>query len=813
MTEQISTTGTGGTSRELADLLIGLNVTRDFLTLVELLDALPDMQKTPYNVTRSLYQAVSAGRDIQTLGTRLEGFFGPAKKPAGKPMPVTLRFNATLKILNGIREEQALYLRKAGRGYYYGALWPWHKKPGNITVHLGYCPNKMSGRDVENFQRLIKTRILNNQIFDELCERSGGKVQGISLPFFLHMAQFERLTCALEISATGAVGHLHLCDGVLVAAESGSLKNKAAAYEIISWDTSEIFLRDAAGRSRNEINQPLMEVLAEALRLRNDKKGKNEVAPAAAASVLDMASTDRYKPLREAQRAPQLRSLKLMAGVLAALLVIGAIGTYGTRYLKARQLSREYRAILEKVDAGTDPDAKKVLLQYFIDSHADSIYHDAARQKIRDLKQAAEREKYEFITAEVKKLPIDGNYEAAAAALYTPYLEQYPESPRAAEIQQQLAGIPTLIDDIDYARLEDVARLDSKRRIEAYLGYLVKHPGGRHRAQVEALVSDMSEEYYGHLMKSMPLCDQRGNWDDCILLCESFLDNFKKNYRTTEIENLKLVMEDKRDVAELMGTVQRLGNKFESARNVLRDYLEQNPGSSQAARIRDDIARLDRNLRESREWQAAAGYSQNSQHSLPDRISYIGQYIRLNPSGRFEPSARLLLSQLQNENRILYQERIDEQRKRQQLDLARERQRLETEKTRIATQIRQAGRRFVVSGADTFTDTRTGLTWSLLDSAAELGDCQDFDDARKYVGQLAAGGYRDWRLPYGSELAELYKTPPYFPGQGAPWYWTAEVFAKGYKKEALIVTSIRENGFTRLHHDLNACGAVRAVRP
>ncbi|MFZ0133037.1 MAG: DUF1566 domain-containing protein [Desulfobacterales bacterium] len=813
MTEQISSTGTGGTSRELTGLLISLNVTRDFLTLVELLDALPEMQKTPYNVTRSLYQAVSEGRDIVTLGLQLEGFFGPAKKPAGKPMPVKLRFNATLKYLNGIREEQALYLRKAGRGFYYGALWPWHKKPGNITVHLGYCPNKMSGRDVENFQRLVKTRILNNQVFDDLSQRDGGMVQGISLPSFLHMAQFEKLTCTLEVSTAGAVGCLHLFDGELVAAESGSLKNKAAAYEILSWDTSEIALRDAAGRNKNEINQPLMEVLAEALRLRNDKKGKNEVAPAAAASVLNIPATDRYKPLREAQRAPSIRSFKIVAGALAALLVIGAFGIYGSRYLKARQLSREYRAILERVDAIEDSGEKKVLLQYFIDSHADTPYHDAARQKIRDLKQAADRESYEFVTAEVKKLPIDGNYEAAAAALYNRYLEQYPESPRAAEIQLQLAGIPALIDDIDYARLEDVAPLDSKKRIEAYLGYLLKHPGGRHRTQVEALVADMSEEYYGHLMKSMPQCDQAGDWDDCIVLCESFLDNFKKNYRTAEIENLKLVMQDKRDVAELMETVQRLGNKFESARNVLKAYLETNPGSTQAARIKDDIGRLDRNLRESREWQAAVGYSQNSQHSLSDRINYIGQYIRLNPSGRFEPSARLLLGQLQNENRTLYQERIAEQRKRQQLDLARERQRLETEKNKIAAQIRQAGRRFVLSGPDTFTDTNTGLTWSLLDSAAELGECQDFETARSYIGALAAGGYRDWRLPYGSELAELYKTPPYFPGQGAPWYWTAEVFAKGYKKEALIVTSIRENGFKRLHHDLNACGAVRAVRP
>jgi hypothetical protein len=154
-------------------------------------------------------------------------------------------------------------------------------------------------------------------------------------------------------------------------------------------------------------------------------------------------------------------------------------------------------------------------------------------------------------------------------------------------------------------------------------------------------------------MKTMPQCDQAGNWDKCILLCDNFLNYFPKNYRTTEIDNLKAVMEDKRDVAELMETVKRLGNKFESAKTVLAAYLDGNPDSTQAARIRDNIARLDRNLRESREWQTAAAYSQNSQYSLPDRINYIGQYIRLNPSGRFDKSARLLLSQLLKTERFI----------------------------------------------------------------------------------------------------------------------------------------------------------------
>jgi hypothetical protein len=74
-------------SKEIIDLKISLNITRDFLCLVQLLDTLPNTKRVPYDVTRSLYQAVSKGRDMHTLGKELEGFFGPPIKPAGQLPP------------------------------------------------------------------------------------------------------------------------------------------------------------------------------------------------------------------------------------------------------------------------------------------------------------------------------------------------------------------------------------------------------------------------------------------------------------------------------------------------------------------------------------------------------------------------------------------------------------------------------------------------------------------------------------------------------------------------------------------------------
>ena len=209
-------------SKDLSDLRITINIIRDFLTLVELLDTLPNMSKVPYDVTRSLYQTVSNGRDILTLGRELEGFFGPPKKEPGKPLPKMLRFHPTIKYLDGIRDEQALYIKKTKNGFFYGALWPWFKAPENITVHLGYIGNKMSGKDFDKLNKTVKTRLLNEKIFDELSAGEGGRIHGISLASFRQMGQLEKVSFSLEVRTAGAGGYLHLYNGELCEAKTGN---------------------------------------------------------------------------------------------------------------------------------------------------------------------------------------------------------------------------------------------------------------------------------------------------------------------------------------------------------------------------------------------------------------------------------------------------------------------------------------------------------------------------------------------------------------------------------------------------------------
>jgi hypothetical protein len=272
-------------------------------------------------------------------------------------------------------------------------------------------------------------------------------------------------------------------------------------------------------------------------------------------------------------------------------------------------------------------------------------------------------------------------------------------------------------------------------------------------------------------------------------------------------------MEDKKSMAQLMERVKRLGTRYEAAKQILTEYLTENPDTSQANKIKAKIVSIEKKLRVIREWEALVAYTNNPQNSLNARMNEIQRYLLQNSSGPYTQKAKYLLAQVKKEGNAVRQQQIAAAQSRKLAAIQAEKRRLASERKKVVAQINRAGNRYVANGDGTFTDTKTGLMWSLLDSYAELGRCQNYESAVKYVKSLKTGGHLDWRIPLGSELAGIYKDAPFFPGTGARWYWTAETFVKGYHKKALIVTSKKERVFKRVQMDLNKCGAIRAVRP
>ena len=78
---------------------------------------------------------------------------------------------------------------------------------------------------------------------------------------------------------------------------------------------------------------------------------------------------------------------------------------------------------------------------------------------------------------------------------------------------------------------------------------------------------------------------------------------------------------------------------------------------------------------------------------------------------------------------------------------------------------------------------------------------------------MSDGSRSDWRLPTSAELAGIYQNSPYFPTSGSEWYWSSEVYEKGYQTIANIVHAEPEAVYKKRTAGVRKCGSVRAVRP
>ena len=257
-----------GDSDEIRDIAKNEAVLVGFLTLAKTVDDLPDMSTRFYEESRSLYQVTSIGRPIDELLEVLSPFFGKPAKVPGKGLPVSLRFDPTVKYLGGIRKDQALFLKKLKTGAFYGALWPWQQDAAKIEVLLGFCSPSMSDQDYNQLGTLVQKFLSKKKI--ETITDVGGQIHGISLPSFLQMSEMEGATYSLKVTSGNRTGHLYIDGGSLIAAQIGELVGNEAAYRIISWDNAAIQIEAADPGRVREIHDPLMSVMMESLKIKDE---------------------------------------------------------------------------------------------------------------------------------------------------------------------------------------------------------------------------------------------------------------------------------------------------------------------------------------------------------------------------------------------------------------------------------------------------------------------------------------------------------------------------------------------------------------
>jgi CheY-like chemotaxis protein len=121
------------------------------------------------------------------------------------------------------------------------------------------------------FSKPLSPKNLAENVFEELVKNAGGEMHGVSIPSFLQLMEMEKRSCTLIIREGGESGQLFLRKGVPVDAQTGDLSGEPAACEIISWGKATVQVRGENEDVQNVIETPLMALIIEATRLRDER--------------------------------------------------------------------------------------------------------------------------------------------------------------------------------------------------------------------------------------------------------------------------------------------------------------------------------------------------------------------------------------------------------------------------------------------------------------------------------------------------------------------------------------------------------------
>ncbi len=688
----------------------------------------------------------------------------------------------------------------------------------------------------------------------------GGQLHGISLDSFLQMAQMERTTCTLKVSANEEFGFMYILNGELIDAQTGILDGGEAAYLIISWDNSAIEIENNCDRTENKIKQPLMNVLMEGMRIRDENKNTKAADPVApvqqqastpsapprvqqdAEIKEDLSSKDLSRPAEKIDRKEvpadketkpekpkrvekkvkistvpvKKQPLQVIALVGAGALVVAAIVIY-LFFLKPGG----YEAVLVKVDNQPVLIEKLKLLAEYKGSLGKTADSTAVDQKMRELRFQIEDQDFKTLNKKIEKLATDKDFEKKVGILYNRYLEKHPDSRKAATVKQRIADIPYRRDDDAFKHFKSIDEGDYIARVLAYKAYLANFPEGRHRETVTKMILELGEVYYGFLKNKITSCNHQKKWESCIDISDTFIVNFRNHPLLNNVIRLQKQLQGKEKLVQLKEKTALAEKDYHAVKDLLLNYLKKNPDPEVNQEVKKQLETVNRKIAAENAWKALADSSMNTNIDVFSRIKKLKGYINQNPSGRYLGQAQTLMEQLRSEQLSVQQQqrnqaaensrlaKIQQNKIRSQQDRAR----IQSIRATVQAQIKKAGGRYTAPGNGTFTDTKTGKMWCILDSHIERGECMNYQSALEYVEALKTGGYGNWRIPTPGELAGIYKSKPFFPSSGTGWYWTSETFIKGYHKVASIVTTKKETSFKKEQIKQNRCGAVRAIRP
>jgi len=598
----------------------------------------------------------------------------------------------------------------------------------------------------------------------------GGQLQGISLDSFLQMVQMEKTTCTLKVVSGKKEGLLYILNGDLIAAETQDLQNMDAACAIISWDDTVIEIDNSCAKTENEINQPLMHVLMEGLKLKDEKsadkpdddegrtvpsdttttapEGEEDQEDAEEQEDADKSTED--DSIKEGEEfelhvAPQKKAGLPKVPIILGIVVIAAAAAYFFLSPPGSQsLDQVYQDTIAQVDLTDDTDEQIRLLTAFLNTAGDeNEWAQAARLKITELKTMQANAAYIEISSQAEAL-VEAKEFAKATNLYKKHLKSFPGSPNANEIKATISKLADLAEKTDLAAVKAATASGSVTRIDAYRRYLQHHPQGQQAAEVKNLITAMEGEYFAYTEKQIAKAAMQEEWAECTQQVKKYSEIYPDSPKTQKLKKFLPLFEKNRleyaDYEKALEKAQAAGTDYAQAHRILSDYLQSFPNTHLTSKIEDQIARY---------------------------------------------------------------KKMDEETK------------ISARTASLEKLLAQSEGRFESNGDGTFIDKRTGLMWSTLDSKSVLDSCLNYESAATYIKSMNTGGHGNWRLPTPDELKTLFKVKPYFPATPATWFWSSQILRRyegGWLLDVTVVTADSSPTPKKMVKDSRICGNVRAVR-
>ncbi len=544
-------------------------------------------------------------------------------------------------------------------------------------------------------------------------------------------------------------------------------------------------------------------------------------------TLIQKDASRRPKP-QEADKPAIHSKPKNKIAMLAALavLVLCVAGYFIFQGIKGNAFVSDFQQLMTKVERLRDADAQEKLLMDYINTHEPGEDTNRAEMKLQEIWLQNEDVKYQKTIDAVNQLPIDQDFEKNVKTLYNQFIEKYPNTRHAEEIQRAVSEISGMSEDIVFSNLRNLGEKNYTQKINSYKSYLSLYPQGKHHDSVKQMFLETLGESYRSFKREITVCERDAKWDTCLTICEDYLADFSDYLDTREVYAIKNRIQMEKDYSILQ--TQAKGVDDDIARPLYMAFMAAHPDSPHNEEVQITLRRMDLDVTAGRQWKSLKKSLQSNSLSSQAKIDRIESYLSQNSTSPYAGEAREILKSMRKDadsqsaereqsiKSLSSEEKAKKEAEEEYAALVTrqaEQDRIKREKQKAIAALDKAQGRFVLSGDSAVMDQRTGIMWSLLDSQRELGVCIDHRTARRYVQELRYNGHDDWRLPTSAELAGIYKNKPFFPDSGAEWYWTSEIFAKGYSYIVNTVSARQETVFKKVTHDVEACGAVRAVRP